>query len=242
MPSAQGYVAGVAKEERVLPLLAGRLPVAVPETVAVGEPGAGYPFPWSVRRWLDGETVDGAGPLDTTRLARDLGATLRTLRSLPTADGLLAGAHSFFRGCHPSVYGDEVERALVQLGDAVDQARAQEVWRRATATAWPHEAVWFHGDVAVGNLLVRDGALSALIDLGTCGVGDPACDLVMAWTFFDDEDRATFRDAADVDEATWERGRGWALWKSLVTLTGDSSPDVDGVQARALGAVLADPL
>lgn len=243
LPSAEGYVAAVAKEERVLRLLAGGLPVALPEVVVTGEPGEGYPYPWSVRRWLVGETPDRADGVDRLRLARDLGATLRALRSLPTDGGPPAGDHSFLRGCHPGAYSEQVAAALATLGAALGDdgvARARAIWDRATSSVWHEEPVWFHGDVAVGNLLVRDGELSALIDLGTCGVGDPACDVVMAWTYFRGEERGAFRDAVGLDDRTWERGRGWALWKALVTMAGASSPDVGGVQSAARAEVLGE--
>jgi len=243
LPSAEGYVTAVAKEENVLRLLAGRLPVALPEVVAAGEPHEGYPYPWSVRRWLAGETPDRAEGVDRLRLARDLGATLCALRSLPTEGGPPAGEHSFLRGCHPGVYADQVAAALETVGAALGDdgvARARAIWGDATSSVWREEPAWFHGDVAVGNLLVRDGALSALIDLGTCGVGDPACDAVMAWTYFRGEERGVFRDAVGLDADTWTRGRGWALWKALVTMAGASSPDVGGVQSAALAEVLGE--
>ncbi len=240
LPSAEAYAAGVEKESRALGFLAGRLPVAVPSVEALGRPGRGYPLPWSVRGWLTGDTVDRAADLDPLRLALDLGAFLRELRSLPTDAGMAAGRHSFFRGCHPSAYGDEVEEALGKLRGEVDAERCRGVWLAATTTVWDSPPVWFHGDVAVGNLLARDGALSAVIDFGTCGVGDPACDLVMAWTYFDGEARAAFRDAAGVDDATWRRARGWALWKALATLAGQPDAASGDIQRRVLGAVLDD--
>jgi aminoglycoside phosphotransferase (APT) family kinase protein len=240
LPSAEDYVAGVEKEERVLRGLVGRLPVAVPESVAVGRPGQGYPFPWSVRRWLDGETVDRVPGLERLQLARDLGATLRALRDLPADGGPLAGQHSFYRGAHPSAYGDQVQAALGEVDASIDVDRAWSVWSRATTSVWRGAPVWFHGDVAVGNLLVRDGALSAIIDFGTCGVGDPACDLVMAWTFFRDGERAVFRDAVGLDDDTWDRARGWALWKALISVVDRPPEEVDPVQSAALAEVLSD--
>lgn len=240
LPSAEGYVAAVAKEEQVLRAVAGRLPVEVPEPVAVGAPGEGYPFPWSVRRWLDGDTVDRAVGVDRVRLAGDLGEMLRVMRGLPTIGGPVAGQHSFYRGSHPSAYGDQVQTALDRADELVDVGRARQIWRRATTSVWRPDPVWFHGDVAVGNLLVRDGSLSAVIDFGTCGVGDPACDLVMAWTFFRGPEREVFRDAVGLDEATWDRARGWALWKALISVVGRAPDDLDLVQAAALAEVLSD--
>ena len=260
LPSAEGYVAGVEKEDRWLPVLAGRLPVPVPEPVATGRPGAGYPFPWSVRRWLPGETLDDAtgvdqvgdgGGLDQVGeargvdragVARDLGGFLAALRAVPAGGGPAAGRHSWFRGCHPSVYGDQVEQALGVLGDAVDAAACRAVWADALTSAWPAAPVWFHGDVAPGNLLTAGGRLSAVIDFGTCGVGDPACDLVIAWTWLGPGERRLFRAAAGLDDGAWRRGRGWALWKALATMGGLSSPDPEGRQAVVLRQVLADPV
>ncbi len=242
LPSAQGYAAAVTKEDRCLPGLARHVPLPVPEPVAVGAPGAGYPYAWSVRRWLPGDTVEVAPGVDRTRLARDLGDFLRDLRGAPPGRGPAAGRHSYYRGCHPSVYGDEVEQALDRLADAVDVAACRAVWAQALTSAWPSAPTWFHGDVAVGNLLARNGTLSAVIDFGSSGVGDPACDLVMAWTYFTGEERKIFREAAGLPDDTWHRARGWALWKALVTTAGLSGPDPEGRQRRVIGQVLDDPV
>lgn len=120
--------------------------------------------------------------MDRAELAYDLGAFVKALQQLPAGRGPACGSHSFFRGCHPSVYSAEVQGALEVLDGSVDVAACQAVWNEASSSAWPYPPTWFHGDVAVGNLLAADGRLSAVIDFGTCGVGDPACDLVMAWT------------------------------------------------------------
>jgi aminoglycoside phosphotransferase (APT) family kinase protein len=131
-----------------------------------------------------------------------------------------------------------VQEALGELGPTIDGDACRGIWREALTTAWPSAPVWFHGDVAEGNLLARHGSLSAVIDFGTCGVGDPACDLVIAWTFMGVE-RTRFRAAAGLDDDTWARARGWALWKALITLTDLRSPLYEG-QRRALDALLAD--
>ncbi len=240
LPSAASYEAAVVKEARALKFLNDRLPVDTPQVLALGEPGGGYPFEWSVRSWLRGGTVADASLLDQNSLAADLGTTLRVLRSLPTDAGVAAGRHSFYRGCHPSAYGDEVQVALEVLRDRIDVDACERLWRDAMRSAWEHDPVWFHGDLAAENLLVEDGKLSALIDFGQCGVGDPACDLTIAWTYFDDAARAVFREAADLDDATWLRGRGWTLWKALITLAGNSGDEQAATQQRALDRLLRD--
>ncbi|WP_283136543.1 aminoglycoside phosphotransferase family protein [Rhizohabitans arisaemae] len=240
LPSAEGYVAAVEKEDLCLPVLARHLPLPVPETVATGRPGAGYPFPWSVRRWLPGDPVGAVA--DRAGFARDLGGFLTALRAIPTRGGPAGGRHSFFRGCHPGVYGDEVEHALGRLGDAVDADACRAVWANALTSAWASPPTWFHGDVAVGNLLFAEGRLSAVIDFGTCGVGDPACDLVIAWTYFTGDERSVFREAVGLPEDTWRRARGWALWKALITVADLPEFDPEGPQVRILHHVLADPV
>jgi len=235
LPAGADHAAAVQKEDRWLPVLAGHVAVAVPEVVATGGPGAGFPHPWSVRRWLPGAVLADAGPVDDERLGADLGRFLRELRRAPAASGPAAGAHSFLRGRHPSSYDAEVRAALPRLDQAA-RAACVDIWARALATSWEGDPVWFHGDLAPGNVLLVDGRLSAVIDFGTCGVGDPACDLVIAWTGLDDAGRAAFRDAVDLDEGTWARARGWALWKALVT-----GPDsaLRAEQQRSLTALLA---
>lgn len=242
LPSAEGYVAAVAKEDRCLPSLAAHLPLPVPVPVATGRPTAAYPFPWSVRHWLPGATVESATGVDRVRLARDLGAFLTALRRAPVGPGPAAGAHSYFRGCHPSVYGHEVEQALERLGSAVDAAACRRVWGHAVRTAWSGAPTWVHGDVAVGNLLTTGSTLSAVIDFGGCAVGDPACDLVMAWTFFTSEERVVFRDAAGLSADTWQRARGWALWKELVTMPDPADSNAGRMENCVLAEVILDPV
>jgi len=242
LPCAAAYAEAVEKEDAVLPVLAARLPLPVPEPVAVGVPGCGYPFPWSVRRWLSGQAMSLSTGIDPDLFARDVGAFLTALQGLPSEHVPAAGRHSFFRGCHLSAYSDQVAEALHVLADRVDVERCRRVWLEATTSVWPVEPVWFHGDLDLGNLLVHDGRLCAVIDFGCCGVGDPACDLALAWTFFSGPARRTFRESVDLDDDTWRRARGWVLWKALVTMAGMSSPDPDGAQQRNLAEALDDPM
>jgi aminoglycoside phosphotransferase (APT) family kinase protein len=109
-------------------------------------------------------------------------------------------------------------------------------------TSWDGEPVWVHGDVASGNLLVRDGRLAAVIDFGSSGVGDRACDMVIAWTFLSGPSRARFRAELEVDSATWSRGRGWGMWKALITLVGHLERDAPeaAVSRRDIDQILSD--
>ena len=150
--------------------------------------------------------------------------------------------HSWYRGMSPAPYDDETRRCLAALTPVVDADRARHVWETALDADWHGTPVWFHGDVAAGNLLVRGGELSAVIDFGTSGVGDPACNLVIAWTKFTGPSRAAFRAAVGQDDATWAGAHGWQLWKSLLVLsqTLDTAPDEAVGTRRLVEEMLAE--
>jgi aminoglycoside phosphotransferase (APT) family kinase protein len=243
LPSGEQYALQVEKEQTWLPRLAPHLPLPIPAPVACGEPGEGYPHRWSVYRWLEGTPAAVASVDDVVALARDLAAFLGALRRAPAAGGPEPGPHNFFRGGPLATYAAETDRALAALGDAVASDAVRRVFDDALATTWEGEPVWVHGDVAAGNLLVRDGRLAAVIDFGSSAVGDPACDVVIAWTYFSGASRAAFRAGLGVDPATWSRGRGWALWKALITLVGDlerGDAAATGATRRVIDRVVAD--
>ncbi|WP_433362452.1 aminoglycoside phosphotransferase family protein [Streptosporangium sp. CA-115845] len=218
LPTASGYAPAVDKEDRWLPVLAPSLPVDIPVPLAKGVPGEGYPFNWSIRGWLDGETASPDRVDDLSGFAASVAGFVLALQRVDATGGPSAGAHSFHRGAPPAYYDDETRRTLAALEGRVDTTRAAAVWDAALKATWSGPPVWFHGDIASGNLLVRDGKLRAVIDFGTSGVGDPACDLVIAWTMFSGNSREVFRNVVAQDPATWARARGWALWKALITL------------------------
>ncbi|MBA3945571.1 MAG: aminoglycoside phosphotransferase family protein [Herpetosiphonaceae bacterium] len=242
LPSAAGYTPQIAKEQRWLPFLAPHLPLPIPVPLALGTPAEGFPWNWSIYRWLDGEAASVEQIDDLTAFAAALAEFLATLQRIDARGGPPPGLHSAFRGGPLSTYDVETRHTIIALEDAIDAQAATALWERALAAPWHGPAVWFHGDVAVGNLLVKDSTLSAVIDFGCAGVGDPACDMVIAWTLFEGESRTAFRAALPVDGPTWMRGRGWALWKALLIL--DQERTINPVKAaearRVIDEVLAD--
>jgi aminoglycoside phosphotransferase (APT) family kinase protein len=242
LPTHESYVAAVDKEDTWLPVLAPALPVPIPVPLAKGAPGEGYPYSWSIRRWLDGETANPDRIEDLAAFASAVAEFILALQRVDATGGPVAGPHSFYRGAPPAYYDDETRRALAALKGRIDTDRAARVWDTALDSTWHGPAVWFHGDIAHGNLLVRDGKLIAVIDFGTSGVGDPACDLVIAWTMFSGKSREAFRTTVGQDPGTWARARGWALWKSLITLAKDIDTDerAAAVNRRVIDEVLTD--
>jgi aminoglycoside phosphotransferase (APT) family kinase protein len=216
LPSASEYALAVDKEQRWLPVLATQLPLPIPVPLAEGRPGADYPYSWSIYQWLDGEPASTDRIADPVRFAVDLAGFLAALQSIDTTDGPQPGTHNWFRGGTVRTYDEQAQRALAKLDGHIDVDLAREIWKTALNARWDGAENWFHGDVAEGNLLLNDGELAAVIDFGTCGVGDPACDMAIAWTLLTANGRRAFRERLSVVEATWARGRGWALWKTLV--------------------------
>ncbi|MET7327657.1 aminoglycoside phosphotransferase family protein [Nonomuraea sp. NPDC005650] len=236
-----GWATGqAAKEARWLPKLAPHLPLAVPVQVAMGDPAEGYPFAWSVYEWLPGANANGT-IRDLDQAAADLAAFVTALRRIDRT-----GAHPRARGARggPLAEGDEsVRRSIAQLGDRIDGAAALRSWQESLdAPAWDGPEVWVHGDLLPGNLLVVDGRLSAVIDFGGLNVGDPACDLQPAWNVFAGDSRRRFRAELGVDDASWLRGRGWALSQAVNALPyyWDTNPGMIRQASNALAQVLAD--
>jgi aminoglycoside phosphotransferase (APT) family kinase protein len=242
LPSAEAYTAQVEKEHRWLPILAPRLPLPIPVPLAMGVPAEGYPWNWSVYRWLEGAPASTGRIDDLNEFATTLARFLASLQQIDPADGPPPGQHNFFRGGPLETYDAETRNAIAALDDRLAAEPATAVWETAIAATWHGAPVWFHGDVAAGNLLVRGGRLRAVIDFGCSGVGDPACDVTIAWTLLSGESREAFRAALPVDAATWARGRGWALWKGLITLAGqiDTNPVAAATARRVVDDVLAD--
>jgi aminoglycoside phosphotransferase (APT) family kinase protein len=218
LPRAACYAPQIEKEYRWLPKLAAALPLPIPVPLGLGQPGNGYPWKWSVCRWLGGEPLAVANVDDLEGLAQALAGFLVSLRQAGSAGGPPPGPHNFFRGGRLAVYDAEARAAIAGLEATIGVGDAAPVWSSALRTEWGGAPVWVHGDVSASNLLVTDGRLSAVIDFGCMGVGDPACDLTIAWTHFSGESRKAFRERLRLDEATWARARGWALWKAAITL------------------------
>ncbi|QHT63184.1 aminoglycoside phosphotransferase family protein [Paenibacillus lycopersici] len=217
LPSHERYASAVDKETAWLPIFQPQLTLPIPAPLAKGRPTEAFPLPWSVNRWIEGDTITHANVGDLNQLAEDLAAFLHELEAIDAAGGVPAGVQNFHRGGDLSVYDSDTRLVIDKLSGMYDARLLAEMWELALAADYASAPVWVHGDVAVGNLLVSGGRLSGVIDFGTMGVGDPSSDLVMAWNFFDAPSRQRFLDCMGLGENTTRRARGWALWKALIT-------------------------
>ncbi|MCX4459826.1 aminoglycoside phosphotransferase family protein [Streptomyces sp. NBC_01340] len=220
LPRHAGAIGQAKKESEWLPRLAPHLPLAVPVPVGVGEPDFGYPWPWGVSRWLDGEVATAEALGGSSSAAVELAEFLTALQQWAPADFPVGDVRGDLTA-RPLADRDRATRAAIAEVDGVfDTAAMTELWDAAlSAPGWDRAPVWFHGDFHTGNLLTVDGRLSAVIDFGELGIGDPACDLTIAFTLMSAGSRTAFRAALGVDDATWTRGRGWALATALNAYT-----------------------
>lgn len=243
LPRVEWATAQVEKEQRWLPRLAPHLPLAVPVPLGMGVPDEGYPWHWSVYRWLEGETAIVERVTDPRQAATALAEFVAALEQLDPAGGPPPGTHNFFRGVPLAARDTPTQDAIASLNGMLDTDAVTAAWEAALqASAWDAPPVWIHGDLIPTNLLVDQGRLSAVIDFGGLGVGDPACDLLGCWSFLSAESRDVFRAALILDDATWARGRGWALSVGLIALPyyRSTRPVFAALAAHMIDEVLAD--
>jgi len=243
LPRIKGAIRQIDKEHLWLPRLAPHLPLAIPVPLAMGTPGEGYPWHWSVYQWLEGESAQSQRIVEEDQAARDMAQFIAALQRIDTAGWSPPEPPKSSRGVPLSPRDASVRAAIAELSGMVDTVAVTEAWEAALqAPAWHGLPVWIHGDLLPGNLLVHEGRISAVIDFSVLGVGDPACDLIGAWSLLSPHSRKVFRSALTVDDATWARGRGWALSIGLIALPyyQSTNPVFAATARRMITEVLAD--
>lgn len=220
MPTAEPYALKVPKEQELLPKLASPLSINIPTPVKMGSPSKDFPYPFSIYKWLDGQSANLLSINEAALgcIAVQLAIFLRELQSINGVDGPEPGQHNWWRGDHVSVYDKGAQEQIATLENIIDHKACLHLWENACDTRWNKAPVWVHGDFSSGNILIQDNKLSGVIDFGGMGIGDPACDLVIAWTFLKENSREIFQQAMGLDADTWNRARGWALWKATFEL------------------------
>ncbi|PPS68077.1 phosphotransferase [Streptomyces sp. 46] len=238
LPRHPRAVEAIAHELRWLPRLGPALPVGAPEALGRGEPGDGFPWPWSVYGWLDGRNPVPGALEEPALLAEDLAAYVTALRRVDASDGPPG-----YRGVPLASRDSFMREALAQLAGRIDTAVVTKVWEEAlSAPEHTGPPVWAHGDLMAGNLLLTGGRLSAVIDYGTVGVGDPAVDLIGAWCLLPAAARGVFRESVGAGEAEWARARGWALSIAVIALPyyWDTNPPVAANSRYVIAEIAAE--
>lgn len=242
LPRIDWAVGQVKKEHTWLPQLAPHLSLAVPTSLAMGTPTDEYLWHWSIYQWLEGENAATARIADLNQAALDLAHFITSLQSIPTTGGPPA-AKSNSRGAPLLSRDADTREAIAALGNMIDSDAVTAIWETALQQPeWNRPPVWYHGDMLPGNILVKDGRVHAVIDFANLGVGDPACDLMIAWRLFSGESREAFRKALGVNDATWIRGKGHALSQALIFIPYYMHTNPVGVREawHAIEQIIAD--
>lgn len=230
----------LAAEAEAAGELAGRTRFPTPEPVALGEPGAGYPLPWSVQTWLPGMVATDEDPAASVGFAHDLAEFIRDVRSIDTRGRRFAGTG---RGGDLTTHDAWMATCFDRSEGLLDVARLRGMWDRLRLL--PRGAdpdVMTHKDLIPGNVLVSGGRLAGVLDVGGLGPADPALDLVCAWHLLDAGPRRQLRTDLRCGDAEWERGKAWAFQQAMGTVWyyERSNPPMSLMGRRTLDRLLDD--
>lgn len=242
LPSSSKYRHQVLKEYEWLPFLSSAITLDIVHPVALGKPSSIYPFHWLINKWIPGVTLASTENVDTKLVVSGLVSFLDNLQRVDTIEAPEPGLHNFYRGGSLEVYSSEMQQAISLIDDAEIHLKKQleVIWSKAIGSRWEHDPVWLHGDLSAGNILVRDGRIAGIIDFGQAGIGDPACDLAIAWNFLNAESRISFRKHTNFDKHTWQRAMGWSAWKAAIVYSGMT--DSNALEMNAVGLTLKNIL
>jgi len=207
----------IDKEYEWLPKIAQQLRIPISLPIFKGSPDKEYPYPWLISLWAEGVNINFESNDEYKELAIELAGFLNQMHKIA-----LNGGPTSRRGIrlNNKILNTETRNAIIQLSNELDTQQISNLWDElSNIPYWDKDLVWVHGDFLPGNILVENGHLSAVLDFTDVGMGDPACDLVIAWALFNPVSRQVFRENLEnIDNNTWERGRGWALSIALIML------------------------
>ncbi|MBP3961587.1 aminoglycoside phosphotransferase family protein [Paenibacillus lignilyticus] len=241
MPRIDWATGQAELEQYWLPKLAPHLPLPIPAPLAIGVPAEGYPWQWAVYRWFKGADAIVGRIDDLGQAAADIAQFVGAMQRIDLGSEVIPPSSS--RGMSLAPRDSGVRKAIAELEGIIDQQAALTAWEEALGVPdWEGAGVWIHGDIHAGNVLIENGCISAVIDFGCMGLGDPACDMLFAWSILTDATRPRFRAVLQPDDATWARGRGYALSMGLFALPyyKDTNPVFATVAKRIIDEVLTD--
>lgn len=241
-PRRKSAAEATGKEWTWLPRLAPSITLEISKPIARGEPGPEFPWHWAIYHWIEGRDLFETRDADLTRIAIDLGTFVNELHAQDPGDGPKPGRHNSYRGVPLSQLDEAVRRAIGEAGNRVDGDRLGAIWDSALLARPAPDARWIHGDLMPTNLIAADGALTAIIDWGQLGVGDPAADYLPSWHVLTRESRRVFRDVIGIDDDAWQRSRGWSLFQAILALPyyWESNAAMVDMAQRAITQLLAD--
>ncbi|MBP2616236.1 aminoglycoside phosphotransferase family protein [Chryseobacterium jejuense] len=229
----------IEKEFKWIPLLSKLVDVSLGEPVFKGEADENYPWSWTIATWNEGDNPDFEKENEYNVLAEDLADFLNSLHTIK-----LSGGPWSRRGVPLQAQDVDTRKAIAELKAEIDVRAVTELWNQLLETPqWNQDPLWVHGDLLPGNILIRDNRLTAIIDFSDLGIGDPACDLIIAWSLFNHSSRQVFRNYLQyIDEDTWKRGKGWALSIALIMLPyyKYSNPFMASLAERMIANILND--
>ena len=220
-----------------------KLPLDTPQILGIGRADDNFPYAWSVAKWIDGQDAASTPITDWSEAAVSLGRFVRELRMIDTTGGITSGQHNAWRGCPLAMLDDRTRGAIGLVSDLFDRATLTAIWEQAlSAPVWESGPTWIHGDIHAANMVVRDGQIAGVIDFGLMALGDPACDLALAWSFLPARYRDLFLHAAEASEAMQLRGKGWGLYAGVIAFSyyRDNNPVLAAISSQTIEAVLAD--
>lgn len=238
-PLEDGLRQRLIDEAEAAQKLCGKTRFDTPKHVAIGEPGPGYAFPWSVQTWIPGTVATGEDSESTPELARDLAYFIRDVQAIDPCGAVFDGNG---RGGDLKSHDEWLHHCFTQSIHLLNVPRLRRIWSSLRTLPRRDPDLMTHGDLIPGNILLRSGRLGGVIDVGGLGPADPSIDLVCAWHLFDEGSRATLREELGCDEIHWQRGKAWAFQQAmgLVWYYVDSNPTMSALGRRTLDRILAD--
>lgn len=238
LPRTKSSSLNIEKELTWLPRLGPKLPISIPKILCKGLSNKNYPFPWLICEWLDGINPDQEDMVGKLKVAADLATFVNAMQQIPAKSG-----PNCRRGQPLNTCDKQVLQSIPLLNKLYDTSLLKKLWESAiNVPHWKKEPVWIHGDLHAGNLIVKDRILVGIVDWGLAGVGDPACDMMVAWTLLNQQSRKIFHSIIQPDDDSWARGRGWALFLGIVGYPyyRNKNPIFARIAKRALDQVIAD--